>query len=78
MTDGGEVKVLSSSVPTVLIKIKPEDDPRVLVLARDAEYLRKYSEDRAISADVDLTPATEDLSVIAKVKKTLTEFKVTK
>lgn len=58
------------------IKVKPEDDSRVLQLAAEAVRLRDYAVARTIIADVDLKPATEDLSIIAKVKKALTDAKV--
>ena len=57
------------------IKIKPENDPRVLALAKEAEQLRDFALARKLTTDADLTPATEDLSIIAKAKKSLTEAK---
>ena len=59
----------------VTIKIQPEDDPQVLVLFREAEVLRDWAIRRVISSDTDLAPASDDLSMIAKLKKALTEKK---
>jgi len=60
---------------TALIRIGPEHDPAVLALAQEARKLREYAAVRVIATDADLKPATEDLSIIAKVKKALAEKK---
>ncbi len=57
------------------IKVKPEDDPKVVALATEARQLRDFAVARTIGTDADLKPATEDLSIIARVKKALTEAK---
>ena len=57
------------------VKVKPEDDPKVVALAHEAEGLRDYAVARVILTEVDLRPATDDLSIIAKVRKALTEAK---
>jgi hypothetical protein len=59
------------------IAVKPEQDPRVLALAEEANSLLKYATTRTVASNEDLTPATEDLSIIAKVKKALNEAKST-
>ncbi len=60
---------------TAVIRIGPERDPAVLKLAEEARSLRDYAIARVIATDVDLTPATQDLSIIAKVKRALAEKK---
>ncbi|MDP2158644.1 MAG: hypothetical protein Q8K68_13165 [Nitrospirota bacterium] len=60
---------------TAIIKIGPEHDPAVLALAGEATKLRDYALARIITTDIDLKPATDDLSVIAKLKKALAEKK---
>ena len=60
---------------TAIIKIGPEHDPAVLTLAEEARKLRDYAAVRVIATDIDLKPATEDLSIIARVKKALAEKK---
>jgi len=57
------------------IKVKPEDDPHVITLALEANNLLDFAKLRVIKIDADLRPATEDLSIIATVKKKLKEAK---
>lgn len=73
--DAQEPELTYISRPVAVINVKPEDDPRVLALAGEAETLRSIAQSRVISSQADLVPATDDLSVIAKVKKALTEAK---
>ncbi len=74
-TQQGQMEHDHEYVTTALIKVGPEHDPAVLALAEDARRLRDYAIARAIISDADLKPATEDLSIIAKVKKALAEKK---
>ncbi len=62
-------------ITTAIINIAPQHDLVVLSLARQASQLRDFAVARVIATDADLTPATDDLSIIAKVKKALTEKK---
>lgn len=55
------------------IKVKPQDDPRIVALADEATKLRDFAIARTINTDADCKPATDDLSIIARVKKALTE-----
>ncbi len=64
-----------NSLSLATIKVKPEDDPKVVALATEARQLRDFAVARVIGTEADLKPATEDLSIIAKVKKALTEAK---
>ncbi len=59
----------------VTIKVKPGDDPAVVALAHEATKMRDYALYREIGTDIDLKPAIEELSIIAKLKKALTEKK---
>ncbi len=67
--------VTKPTVALVTIKVKPEDDPQVVALAGEAARMRDFAIARIIGTDADLKPATEDLSLIAKLKKALTEAK---
>jgi len=58
-----------------LIRVKPQDDIKVITLANEAARVLDYANKRIIASDAALTPATEDLSVIAKLKKSLAEAK---
>jgi len=57
------------------IRVKPQQDPAVFALSEQAERLLAIAKERVILTDSDLTPATEDLSVIAQVKKGLGAIK---
>lgn len=54
---------------TALIKIRPEADAQVMAFYSEALKLKEYAERRSIVAVEDLTPATADLNIIARVKK---------
>ncbi len=60
---------------TVIIKIAPESDLVIQSLLAEANTLRDIAEARVIATDNDLTAAVNDLSIIANVKKALTEKK---
>jgi len=72
---------LDLSVPSgspgqmAIIKVGPEYDPAVLQLSEEARKLRDYAISRDIKAVADLKPATDDLSLISKLKKSLNELK---
>jgi len=66
---------MTTETVTALIKVNPESDTSVLSLLCEANKLRDYALARVIASDADLSPATEDLSLIAKLKKSLTEKK---
>jgi len=57
------------------IRVRPQQDPAVFALSEQAERLRDIALERRIVCDADLSPATEDLSVIAQVKKGLAAIK---
>ena len=59
----------------VLIQIEPEADDRVKALYAEGVHLLELAEARTITENADLKSATEDLSVIARLKKALTERK---
>ena len=56
---------------TALIQVRPDADPRVLALYEESVKLLGYAEARTILSDDDVKVATEDLSVIAGVKKAI-------
>jgi hypothetical protein len=80
-TDGADpdvtrVPTLYQSGPgTAVIRIDPVNDAVVVRIIEQAHRLREIALKRVITTDADLTPATEDLSVIARVKKELETLK---
>lgn len=60
-----------------LIRVRPQDDPRVQALAREAEGLRDYALALIIKEESALKEVTETLTIIATGKKALNEAKVT-
>jgi len=60
---------------TAIITIHPESDLVVLQLLCEANKLRDYAESRVIKNDDDLKLATDDLAIIAKVKKSMADKK---
>ena len=60
---------------TAIIKIKPEIDFGLIGLNGQINYLMAWADKRVITTDADLSPATDDLSLIAKLKKAVTEKK---
>jgi hypothetical protein len=62
-------------ITTAIINISPENDLVVLHLLCEANQLRDYALARVIATDDDLKLATDDLAVIAKVRKALAEKK---
>lgn len=60
---------------TALIKIKPELDADVQAFYNQALSYKKAAEDRVIAKVSDLTLANDDLSIIARVKKSLLEIR---
>ena len=56
---------------TELIKVNPEKDAEIVRFYNEGLRLRKYAEARELLAAADLTSATEDLSIIANVKKAM-------
>ncbi len=60
---------------TAIIQVRPAGDLAVSQLQAEADKLLSYAQSRLIATDADLKPAVDDLSLIAKVKKALTEKK---
>lgn len=58
---------------TALLRVRPDVDPAVVSLQGEITGLAKYAESRAITCDADVKSATEDLSLMAKLKKALTD-----
>ena len=57
--------------PTALITISPAKDSKVIALYNEGSKLRDYALSREIKNNTDLLPATDDLSVIAKLKRAI-------
>jgi len=64
-----------NSTTTAIVRVKPEQDIEVRSFYDQALKLAEYAEARQIAIAEDLKPATNDLSIIAKVKKALEEKK---
>ncbi len=56
---------------TTSIKIKPETDVQAQSLYNEGLKLQRYAESRVIACDQDVKLATDDLSMLAKLKKAL-------
>jgi plasmid stability protein len=57
----------------VIIRIKPETDLAVVKLTDEIIKLKVYAVSRSIKGDTDLTPVTDDLILISRLKKELRE-----
>ncbi len=64
-------QTVSSKTGTALISIAPEVDEKVISLYNEGIKLKEYAEKRVITGDAELRDATDDLSIIAKVKKAI-------
>lgn len=58
---------------TALLIIKPEASTEVMPFYTEALRLQEFAEQRVITTAEDIKPATDDLSIISKVKKALEE-----
>ena len=65
--------IQDSGTATALVKVQPETDIEVMAFYNEGLKLRQYAEARLIITAEDLKPATDDLSIIAKVKKAMEE-----
>jgi len=63
----------TESVTTALIHVRPDLDPEALSLYSEGVRLQQYAESRVVQSDEDVKVATDDLSVISKLKKTIEE-----
>ena len=55
------------------IVIRPQADLAIISLTTEAVKLRSYAQGRVIQIDEDISPATNDLALIANLKKALKE-----
>ena len=53
------------------VKVQPEQDVQVMAFYSEALSLQKYAESRVIATAADLRPATDDLSIISRLKKSM-------
>ena len=60
-----------SAITTVAVQVSPEADASVQALADEVSHLAVYAEARTITSTADVKAATEDLSIIAGLKKAL-------
>lgn len=58
---------------TALVKVNPDADIEVMAFYNEAVRLKEFAEDRVIANLEDMTLATDDLAIIAKVKKGMEE-----
>jgi len=56
-----------------LVKVNPNLDPTIISFYNEAVKAREYAESRVIKTIEDLRPATDDLSLIAHIKKAMEE-----
>ncbi len=57
----------------ILIKIRPDTDSGVIALQGEITKMAHYAEIRVIATDADVKTATEDLSLLAKLKKAIAD-----
>ena len=62
-----------ATTTTTLVKVAPSNDAEMVAFYNEGLRLRAYAEARAIITADDLKPATDDLSIIANVKKAIEE-----
>ncbi len=75
-SDADKIKIqVELNQSTAIVKVNPEQDSQVLYFLTESNKLRDYAESRVITKVEDLTPATNDLSLIAKIKKSMEEKK---
>jgi len=70
---GDPLLLPAEPTPTAIVRVKPEQDIEVRSFYDQAVSLLDYADQRVITTVDDLKPATDDLSIIAKVKKALEE-----
>jgi hypothetical protein len=65
--------VIPTEMPatTAVINVAPESDISVIGLYQESQKLLEYAQSREILSNADLTSATEDLTLIAKLKKAI-------
>jgi len=63
----------NQNVTTAIINISPQTDAAVISLQAEVTSLLKYAESRLIAGDADVKSATEDLSLLAKLKKAVAD-----
>jgi len=61
------------TVTTAIIKVAPAEDAAIQALVGEARSILRYAQSRVITVNEDLNSATEDLSLIAKLKKAIEE-----
>lgn len=68
-----EPVVIGRAIPvgTAFVKVQPEQDAQVMAFYNEALGLMKFAESRVIQKVEDLKPATDDLSIIARLKKAM-------
>lgn len=60
---------------TAIIRIDPLGDPAIYRLLQEAQYLRAYAEALDVATVEDVMRATDDLNVIAKLKRALEDHR---
>lgn len=67
------VKKENGEMETALVRVKPELDNSVILLYQESCRLLDFAQVRIIRADDDVKAATDDLSIIARLKKAIEE-----
>lgn len=58
---------------TALIQIRPDIDEKVVALYQEAVKLQEYAKARVIASNDDIKAATNDLSIISRLKRAIEE-----
>jgi hypothetical protein len=69
----GEIEPFGEGANIAVIEINPDRDLTVIKLKEHIGMLRTYAVQRVIAKDEDIVPATDDLSLIANLKKAVKE-----
>jgi hypothetical protein len=62
-----------SEITTAIVNVAPGQDERVIALFTEVTGLLSYAHSRSIASDEDVSNATNDLSLMAKLKKAIEE-----
>lgn len=63
----------NETTTTAMVRVNPQIDTEVMAFYNEATKLQEYAQARVITTAEDLKPATDDLSIIARVKRALEE-----
>ncbi len=69
--EANNARVTPADLSVAVIRVNPQTDTAIVALLSECEGLRKYAETRTITTNDDIKSATFDLTLIAKIKRSL-------